>query len=207
MSPRAIGVVLFLATAALRAQTGPGRFELSPVGGYLFGGTVLHDDGTVGLDLRGELEDHASYGLRAGYALSSGWEPELEWTAVETDLRVSTGTEFPTRTDYVLAGAAFNLGTGFLRPYAGLAVGAARISGEFPTAARFAGRVSLGAKAFLTHWLALRIELAGYATRLGETAYGVSCTTFSDSDPGVPVSCMNTWLLNANVGGGLVFAF
>jgi hypothetical protein len=201
--------LLFLGTSMLGAQTARGAFEITPFAGYLFGGEVLEDTRPeVGTIVRADLADHVSYGLRLGYAFPSGWEPELEWTSVHTDLEVSTGTTYAARTDYLLGGAAFHFGSGSLRPYAGMAAGAARVSGPFPAEARFTGRVSLGLKAFVTPWLALRVEAAGYATRLGEMAYGASCTTFPDDEnPGVPVSCMNTWLLQANVGGGLVFAF
>jgi hypothetical protein len=202
-----LGTLLSLPAFIASAQSAR-PFEISAYGGYRFGAEVFD---TAAADASLRLLDAPSYGLRLGYLFSNGLEPELEWTGTDTQARKSFAIPTAlvnTRTDDFLGGIAFNISSGTLRPYAGVAAGVTRFGFDSGSRARFTGRLALGLKAFLTPWLAARIEAAGYATHAGDDLF--PCTTFSDGGNGgpvVPVSCSKTWLLQGNLGGGLVFAF
>lgn len=208
-----LGSLMAASAASLIAQPHENPFEVSPFVGHLFGGTVFDlrspVDSDLSFDLR--LADHPSYGLRLGYLFGNGFEPELEWSGVDTPLEFANlfgPTRNRAQIDFFLAGLTYNFLTEPVRPYANLSVGAARLSGGGETDVLFTGKLAVGLKAFLTPWLGLRVEAGGYATRLGNSAFGITCTTFIIRDGvAVPVPCEKSWLLNGDVGGGLIFAF
>ncbi len=203
-----LGVLLCATCSELSAQSS-GPWEVSPFAGYFFGGTVFSGREPLESNVfQGNLVDHASYGLRAGYAFRSGLEPELEWSRIGTNLEYRNffrPGKYPVTMNFFLAGLTDNLTSGRIRPYVGMAVGAATVSNAFETQRRFTGKIALGVKAFAASRIALRLEAAGYATRLGDSNFGVTCTTFTPD--GHPMPCSKPWLLGGNLGAGLVLSF
>ena len=218
MRLRPIGLApgIFAFASMLTAQTSPDSFEVSPFFGYLFGGTVSDfNNSPAGLPVsrwKLTLGDHSSFGLRLGYSFCSGLQPEFEWLRAAPKLQFRIPfkpSDLPVSMDFFLAGISYNFASGRLRPYATVAVGAARLSGADDAQAQFTGKVALGLKIFVTPWLGVRAEAGGYATHLGEDSFGIPCTTFPLGHDGVtPVGCSHeSWLLDGNISGGLVFAF
>lgn len=213
------GSVLVMLAAPLRAQPSGNGFEISPLVGHLFGGRVEEVFSPPGeivfSDTRFDVGDDVSYGIRLGYNLPSGLEPEIQWLRLETNLLRSTISPpfppplehrvpiFPITVNYYLTGLTYNFTQSRLRPYASLGLGAATLSAPTGTEVRFTGEAAVGLKAFVTPWLALRVEARGYASRLGDSPLGIC-----GSGTFVPAECQaKSWLVNSDIGGGLVFAF
>ncbi len=207
--PRVLGLLLFLGSSGLAvAQSADKSFEVSPFVGYLFGGDVWER----APDLPSlSVDDHVDYGIRVGFRATSHWVLEMQWTRVPTELSLgfSLPQTHPVNMDYLIAGVAYELTGGSLRPYVLLGVGAAFFDPkEVPSETRFTGSLALGLKAFFTPALGLRVEARGYASSLDDTPLGFPCTTFDGSGgPVVPRSCAKSWLFNGDLTGGLIVAF
>lgn len=224
-------VFLFSFALPLRAQKEEKSWEASPFFGYLYGGTVsdIRFDAPIGFppaNMRYDLADHATYGLRFGYNLGPHWEPEIQWSHTETFLRSTGSLPVPDlwcpgclKIDYFLGGMTYNFAKGRTRPYASLSVGVTRFSPTFQdltrtgSDTRFTGSLGVGVKTFLTSSFGVRLDVHGYASRIASIRFGPLCTTFPNSGPGEPVIPVTTtcgtkeWLLNGEVSGGLLLAF
>ena len=228
-----IGLTLLLLSVAGRASAqNEHRFEISPFGGYLLGGTVLDlqlapPPNPTGTGLREHIgfDDGATVGLRAGYMLSRKWEIELQASRSFNDLveRVhglhnldGTRAEPEARiasfhTDYLMAFGTLHLGSGATRPYLTLGAGAGRLDpGQGQDVTHFAAGLGVGVKSYLRPHFGLRIDARGYATRLSRRGLAFSCGEGVDSGLGyvISVECPRRhWLINGDVTGGVILAF
>lgn len=206
---------LLAGAACLRAQAEDRLFELSASGGHFFGTDVvkytLHtfqgpEGTTVHSSVR--LPDATSYGVRVGYLLSKHVEPEVEWIHVANNFFDSTPipgaslVPLPLTLDYFLAGLSYNLGEGRVRPYATASVGALRLGLSLPPRVqdRFAGSLGLGVKVSVLKHLDLRVEGRALASRAGDSFLGFTCASGSTCST-------KSWLIDGELGGGLVLGF
>jgi len=197
-----------MAAVPLLAQM-QNKAEFSATGSHFFGTeivqfTAITQDGTV-FHPTVRLLDATTYGARFGYLLSREIEPEIEWFHAGTNLFYSGGaptgpgvTSPPVTLDYFLAGLSYNLTEGPVRPYAAASAGALRFEESLPaySQTKFAAALGFGVKFFVLQHLALRVEGRALASAAGENFLG--------SIHGTTLSKTKSWLINGQLGGGLV---
>jgi opacity protein-like surface antigen len=221
MKTRALALVLaglaLAATAA--AQVRDRTFEISPFGGYLFGGEF--ESGTnVLFDFDVDTDDAVTYGVRFGYNLNSNFQLELQLSHTDTEFVTEEDEELfgpdadeelgDLDIDYLLGSMVFNFGRGRAVPYVSMGGGVARLDPQLPGAeeeTRFTATLGGGVKAFFTPHFGMRFDGRGYATSLGENDndddfFCDDDDFFDDCD-----SDRNEWLTNGEVSIGLLFAF
>ncbi len=202
------GLLLLAAPLISFAQTSPGNFEITPYGGFRFGGTFEDED----LDASAELDDDASFGLILNLRESGNTQWELIYA------RQSTAADV---TDFTFSSASINLdlqsvqlggtymGDGELaRPYLAATLGGTHIS---PDAAGLKSdtfwsfSVGTGLQVFPTHNLGLRLEARAWGTLLSSNS-----SLFCSSGPqgglcAIAVSGDMLWQIETFAG--LVFRF
>lgn len=201
------------------AQVRRGTIEISPFAGYLFGGKFAR--GTTALfDTDVDVDDHATYGVRLGYNVTSKFEVELQGSRTETAFVTHGRSELfgdSNKTklgdldiDYYLANMTFNFGHRRAVPYITIGGGAARLSPSVPNTTasreyRGTGTLGAGVKVFFTPNFGLRFDGRYYATwiRNHRDNRDDRCDDrFRDN-----CSDRHDWLTNGDVTGGLVIAF
>ena len=211
-----LAVALLLAASIGSAQVvRSGMVEISPFAGYLFGGKFAR--GTTALfDSAVDVDDHATYGLRLGYNITSKFEVELQASRTETAFVTHHGGDLfggsndqklgDIDIDYYLANMTFNFGHGRAVPYITVGGGAARLSPSVPgTDAsreyRGTGTLGAGVKVFFNRNVGVRLDGRYYATWIRNNRRD-RCDDFSDR-----CSDRHDWLTNGDVTGGIVLAF
>jgi outer membrane beta-barrel protein len=212
--------VLILAAAATAAaasaQVREGTVEISPFAGYLFGGEFAR--GTTSLfNVKVDVDDDATYGLRIGYNLTENFQMEFQASRTDTQF-VSNNDELfgpgdenlgDLRIDYLMGYGTFNFGHRRAVPYVTLGAGVARLDPDVPGRSarrdtRFTASLGVGLKAFFNPHFGLRFDGRGYATSLPDRNDGrFGCDDFFRD-------CNNDhrdWLTNGELSGGLIFAF
>jgi hypothetical protein len=175
--------LFLLAASGARSQT----VEITPVGGYRFGGSFAAGTGTgpQGDFASYEIEDAASFGVHLGFRVSRDGEIEALYSRQNT--RLSTGGLFTAAPVFDIALESWQAGGNYLfeeedarvRPYIGMGLGFTRLlpgpsnlSDETRFSASFAG----GAKVWLGRHVGLRFEARGFFTFLGNSRQ-TSCQT------------------------------
>jgi hypothetical protein len=194
------------------AQVRGGTVEINPFAGYLFGGQF--PAGSLSLfDTKVDVEDHATYGGRLGWNMTSKWEFEAQFSRTETHFG-TTGSHDSgqslgdLRIDYLLGYTTFNFGHGHAVPYVTFGMGAARLWADVCRGAanpcvnrdsdtRFTASAGVGLKVFMVPHFGLRFDGRYYGTFLGD-----SNSDGCDHDH----HCHNhtDWLSNGDVTGGLI---
>ncbi len=217
VSPAAFLLFSLLFAPVCLAQVRSGTVEVSPFAGYLFGGRF--PAGSNGLfTSKTDVEDHATYGGRIGWNITSLFEPEAQFSRTETHFVSPHGDELfgPSGTrlgdltiDYALGYMTFNFGHRRVVPYVTFGMGAARLKPDVcksrpqpcsnPGADwRYTASAGAGIKTFVTPHFGFRFDGRYYGTLLR----GDRC----DSDRRCDRN-RNDWLSNGDLTGGLVFAF
>lgn len=210
-------LAILLSPAAF-AQVRQGTVEIEPFAGYLFGGQFAR--GTTELfNTDVDVDDHATYGLRLGYNLTSMFEAELQASRTRTSFVTpgSSGGLFGNSTsqklgdldiDYYLASLVFNFGHRRAVPYISIGGGAARLSPSVPNTSasrEYRGTATLGAglKVFVNPNFGLRFDGRYYATSIhGNGDRSDQCDRSFDR-----CNDRSDWLSNGDITGGIVFAF
>jgi opacity protein-like surface antigen len=163
------------------------------------------------------VNDHATYGGRLGWNITSKVEIEAQVSRTETAFVMPGSHElFGTdgkrlgdlRIDYLLGYGTFNFGHGRAVPYVTLGMGAARLEADIcrgaPTPCvnpgrdtRFTASAGVGLKTFLAPHVGLRFDGRYYGTFLRD----------SNRDRCDRCDNRTDWLSNGDVTGGLIFAF
>jgi opacity protein-like surface antigen len=214
-----IFVIIAAATAAATsAQVREGTVEISPFAGYLFGGEFAR--GTTSLfDVRVDVDDEATYGIRLGYNITDNFEIEAQASHTETAFVTDDDELFGDEgddlgdldIDYFLGYMTFNFGHRRAVPYVTVGAGVARLDPDIPFSdarrdTRFTGSLGVGVKAFVNPHFGLRFDGRGYATSLGDRDrddrfFCDDDDFFDDCDDD------REWLTNGEISFGLVFAF
>jgi hypothetical protein len=188
--------LLLLAAAGARAQS----VQVTPFAAWAFGGSVR--DTELG-DSR-SFEPALAYGGALSVPLGDSWRFELLYSRQETKLEGGLVPSFDITIERYLAGFQEEKGTGNVRWFGTVWLGATRfvpgISG-FDSETKFGGGVGLGVKTFFSKNVGLRLEARGLYTLVSGEG-GVACVNgaclfaFSGSS-----------LWQGDVGGGLILAF
>jgi hypothetical protein len=196
-----IAAALVLTAAAAEAQT----VEITPFGGYRFGGSigevtagpVLDDDGGPSV---GVVVD-VVFG-----SLTDGLKVEGVFSHEEAELKVRTGPFDPpayvrAQVDQLLIGGSGDLTDGRARPFLSGLLGLTRYEVPGDTEIRFAVGVGTGLKVYATRHIGLRLDARGYMTIVNLGGAGVcggyGCAIRFDVSPA----------FQADLTAGLLIAF
>ena len=166
-------LLLFAAPLTSFAQSSPGNFEITPYGGYRFGGTFEDED----LDASAELDDDASFGLILNLRESGNTQWEVIYSRQSTAADVSDFTFASPSIDLDLQSLQLGgtyMGDGELaRPYLAATLGGTHIT---PDAAGLKSdtfwsfSVGTGLQVFPTRNLGLRLEARAWGTLLSSNS-------------------------------------
>jgi hypothetical protein len=196
-------LILVLLSPTAHAQT----VELTPFGGYRFGGSfdVIDDRGAL------EVKEAAAFGATLGFRVDENGELEASYSRQDSRLRVDGF--FTSRPLFDLAVETYQLGGNYLfrdegvrvRPYLGVGLGVTRFVPEpenLESETRFSASLAVGVKIYLGDHFGLRFETRGFFTVLESDS-----TVFCDSLSGCFVRTSGSELSQGEVRGGLIFAF
>ena len=213
--------LLVFAASFAQAQSRHGTFELSPFGGWMFGGNF--PAGSNGLFTKKvDIEDDAIYGGRFGYNFTNLFEVEAFYAHSGTHFVNPGGDQVfgPSGTnlgdlsiDYALGLMTLNFGRNrWVVPFFSVGMGAARLDPDVckvrkqpctnPNAEwRYTTTIGGGVKTFFTRHFGMRFDGRYYGTLLNNDS--------NDCHDGRDGHCHNhsDWLSNGDVTGGFVFAF
>ncbi len=214
-----LSLCVLLLASVCGAQVRQGTVELNPFAGYLFGGTFAR--GTTALfNAAVDVDDHATYGGRIGYYITSLFQLEGQFSRTDTAFVSRSGNvlfgQNPGKLgdltiDYWLGYTTYNFGHGRAVPYITLGLGAARLKPNVcngvTTACqnpgqdtRFTASIGGGLKIFVNRNFGFRFDGRYYGTSLPSSRTFV-CDSFSDT------CTRHDWLSNGDVNGGLILAF
>jgi hypothetical protein len=201
--------LLVIAPAAARSQT----VEITPVGGYRFGGSYTAGTGTGPQGDYGlyEVDEAASFGVHVGFRVSR--DGEIEALYSRQDTRASTGSLFMGTPAYDLALESWQAGGNYLfkeedarvRPYIGMGLGITRLlpgATGLADETRFSASFAAGAKVWLGRHVGLRLEVRGFFTFLGDSRQ-TSCQTAQ----GCVIQAEGDVISQADARAGLVLRF
>ncbi|HJW14310.1 MAG TPA: outer membrane beta-barrel protein [Thermoanaerobaculia bacterium] len=224
MKPRTffLPLLMLLAFAPVCfAQIRAGTVEINPFGGYFFGGRF--PAGSNGLfTSKVDIDDHATYGGRIGWNITSLFEAEAQFSRTDTHfvspggdvLFGSAGTRLGDLTiDYTLGYVTFNFGHRRVVPYVTFGMGAARLDPDVcrvrpspcsnpGTDWRYTASAGGGIKTFVTPHFGFRLDGRYYGTLLRSD----DCDSTRGCDRNHDHN-RNDWLSNGDINGGLIFAF
>jgi opacity protein-like surface antigen len=203
-------------SAPILAQTTGGGnerpFELTPMFGYRFEGTLTPSDAATSVTLK----DNATFGLDLGYWIDPNGSLEIQYSYTPTEAVSAASATGPSQTldvtvqDIQFAGLAhFRVGNPRIRPYLGVGVGVTILDpgAGFSSTSRFSFSLFGGVKTYFSDWFGLRFEarwIPAYLSSGGEDSFW--CVWV-----GGVLSCgastQGRLLEQADVRAGLIFKF
>ncbi len=181
------------------------KFEISPMGGFNFGGKLPTTRG----DLR--VRNNGEWGLIASYRIDKIANIELSYTGISTtiehDIRNSPDISYGDwLVSYLMIGSTKELNsTAKLRPFGNFSLGAVWFdpaSNFYDDEWRFAFSAGIGVKYFISDRVGLRLQ-----TRLLSPLYGAGVGVSCGTGSGCGASVGSTSLfLSGDVSGGLIIA-
>jgi hypothetical protein len=180
VSDKRLAVLVYLTIAAtpVVAQDGPGNFEITPFGGYRFGGTFE----ITGSDESYELEDSASFGLLLDLREGPNTQWELLYSSQSTDAELNgTGNlqSVGLDTQVLQLGGTYQGSDDRFRPYVALTVGGTHVSSDADSDTFFSGSLGLGLQVLPSERIGIRLEARFYAT-LTDSNTDLFCRTGPD---------------------------
>ena len=136
--PLVVVASLFLLVPICSAQVRSGTVEINPFAGYFFGGRFPNGSLAI-FDDKVDVDNHATYGARLGWNITSKVELEAQVSRTETAfvepgsrrLFDNSGKRLGDLTiDYLLGYGTFNFGHGRAVPYVTIGMGAARLDAD-----------------------------------------------------------------------------
>ena len=201
-----VGVAVLLAGAA--SSSASQNVEITPVGGYRFGGSLNIQEASSGLG----VQDAGAFGLHLGVKVSPDGELEALFVRQDTRLKANDGL-FSSTALFGLKLDTYQLGGSYLfreedekvRPYIGLGMGITRLIPEpsdLESETRFSASIAGGVKAYVGAHLGFRLELRGFFTVI-DSESRIFCS------PGLPcvVKTKGSDISQAEIRGGVIFRF
>ena len=196
--PLGVLALLFVASAPAAAQPLRDSFEISPYGGWVFGGELSGIDDSV------DVDDHLASGVRLGFNMGDHFGLEVGYLHERADLILEGGLDDHDEKvgkidlDTLDASMLFHVGEGRIRPYFVLGAGATRVDLGGADDDRAHVSIGGGLKAFVAPVFGFRFEARRRWTLLRDT---------EDDDDHCRRSCSDDALGQTEVTGGLIFAF
>jgi hypothetical protein len=160
------------------AQDGPRDFEITPFGGYRFGGTF----DIVDTDDSYEFQDSSSFGLILNLREQHNTQWELLYSSQSTDAESNGAGLAPSvgiDTHILQVGGTYQGQDDRLRPYVAMTVGGTHISTAADSDTFFSGSIGLGFQVMPNERIGIRLEVRAYAT-LTDSDTDLFCRTGPD---------------------------
>ena len=209
MIQRILNLVIFLACSLpIQAQEQPFSFEITPFGGYTYGGEFKETDRNFSID----LDDSESFGLilNARHSPTTQWEilySRQETSADATGLGLSDPT-LDIDVDYLQAGGTYLWDGDTVRPFLAATLGVSRFDVRnpgFDSDSFFSFSLGLGLQVRPTNRLGIRLEARGYGTLLNSDS-DLFCA-FSPSNNICAIRIDGTIMWQVQALAGIVFRF
>jgi len=143
------------------AQDGPRDFEITPIGGYRFGGTF----GIDGSSDSYEFADSASFGLILNLREQHNTQWELLYSTQSTDAELNgagTTTSVGIESHTLQFGGTYQGQDDRLRPYVALTLGGTHLSTDADSDTFFSGSIGLGFQVMPNERIGIRLEARAY---------------------------------------------
>lgn len=193
---------------SLNASADELAFQVTPFGGYRFGGDFEVQDSTTSVD----LDDSSSFGLLLNARHSNNTTWELLYSKQQTDAQLgdSMAGFIGVKTDLSMLqiGGTYHGDGDKLQPYVALTVGGTHIrtSGNGPDSDTFfSGSIGIGMNVAPNNHLGLRVEARAYGT-LTDSSTDLFCQT----GPDINICALRidgTLLNQIEIFAGLTFRF
>jgi len=163
---------LLLVAASASAQDTDFNVEITPFGGYTFGGTFDVEESTDSY----ELEDSSSFGVIVNWRHTGVTKWEVLYSRQETEADIGAAAALEPSVDIDLQ--VFQLGGTYLgegsraRPYVAATIGGTHISPDNPlldSDTFFSGSIGGGLQVFPSQRVGLRLEARVYGTLLSSS--------------------------------------
>lgn len=157
---------LFLAMMMLADPLGmfaQSKVEISPYGGYMFGGKMRFYEGDL------KIEDNGNYGLALDFEVATDTKIELSWSQMNTTARFVPNfgygylpsDAFDVNVGYIQVGSIRELDMDNIRPYGGMTLGAAYFApqnSQYSDSWKFAAGLGLGTKIWFSERIGIRLQ-------------------------------------------------
>ena len=200
----ASGLLIFATATAAAAEDNP-NVELTPFGGYRFGGTFEFTNSADAY----KLDDSPSFGLILNLRDKANTQWELFYSNQSTDARLSSSAQLQQKVGvdaHVLQlGGTYQGRYGPLRPYVALTLGGTHIKTDADSDTFFSGSIGLGVQLNPDARLGVRLEARAYGT-LTSSSTDLFCRTGPDENV-CAVRVDGDVLSQFETFAGLVFRF
>lgn len=174
-------LILISASSATTAADEALNFEMTPFGGYRFGGTFDIAD----TDDSYELADSASFGLILNLRDQHNTQWELLYSTQSTDAEPNSGTgllqSVGIDTHILQIGGTYQGQEDTVRPYVAATVGGTHIRSDADSDTFFSGSLGVGLQLMPNERVGIRLEVRGYAT-LTDSDTDLFCSTGPDQN-------------------------
>ena len=176
----ALGILTLLSFTGVVADDSR-NLEVTPFGGYRFGGTfeLTNSDDAYRLD------DSPSFGLILNLRDKANTQWELLYSNQSTDARLSSSYQLQpsVRVDsqVLQLGGTYQGRYGSLRPYLAMTVGGTHVQTDTASDTFFSGSIGIGVQVNPDARLGLRLEARAYGT-LMDSGTGLFCQTGPDAN-------------------------
>lgn len=206
MSPKLLlllGMAFFQPVAT--AEESEPRFEITPIGGYRFGGTFDIEGSDASYDIQDSSAVGLLFDLRDG--ANTQWEFLYSRQSSEAELKFGVGLQPLVNIDvHVLQLGGTYQGVGEkLRPYVALTIGGTRVSTDAESDHFFSGSIGVGLHIRPYSRLGIRLEARAYGT-LTDSDSDLFCRTGPDQNI-CAVVVEGNLLSQIETFAGLVFRF
>jgi len=169
------------ATAADGNDAADGKFEITPMFGYRFGGTFEIE----GTDQAYELDDSSSVGLILNLRDQSNTQWELLYAQQSTDAKLSSGVLLQPLVgidmQILQIGGTYQGSGEKLRPYLAATIGGTHISSDSNSDTFFSGSIGVGLQIMPESRVGIRVEARAYGT-LTSSNTDLFCQTGPDQN-------------------------
>jgi len=201
-------VALLLAPSAAFAQSDVGKFELTPYGGYRFGGTFEDEETSTSV----ELDDHASMGLILNVRQSANTQWELLYSrqdsAADTTGIFGLSSSTDVEVQNLHLGGTYQGEGQSVRPYLVATIGGTRFAPDttgLDSDTFWSFTIGTGVQFRPKDRLGIRLEARAWGTLI-ESESNLFCISGADSDTcGISIAGRMFWQFE--VFAGVVFRF
>ncbi len=155
------------------------RFEMTPIGGYRFGGTFDIEASEASYD----IQDSSSFGLILNLRDKKSTQWELLFSSQASDARLNIGTDTQPLVDLNMQilqiGGTYQGQGDKVRPYVAVTIGGTRIEADAESDSFFSGSIGVGLQIRPQSRVGIRLEARAYGT-LTDSDTDLFCRTGPD---------------------------
>lgn len=157
-------LILMLSHPLAAAEPDPLRFEITPVGGYRFGGTFEIEASDASYD----VQDSSTAGLILNLREKDNTQWELLYSRQSSEARLESGAGTRPLVDLELQmlqiGGTYQGSGDTVRPYLAATIGGTRIATSTESDTFFSGSIGVGLQILPSSRLGIRIEARAHGT-------------------------------------------